>query len=384
MNALKDVFTSTGSKFFAHQEAMINLRNGKGQAITTHLMPTDLCQDTCAFCSVATRDGKVLRFDDMISYVEIVQRFGLKSVIISGGGNPLLYKCPVTKQGISELILALVRRGLEIGLITNGMPLKDYGGRRSYVTLSLEALDSLAWIRVSMAGLDHPRESVEVPDIDTTKTTLGFSYVLHDIYDEPADLNHGKVSTLHDLHSRENIQGRAIYAVDRIPKLTEQIREVVVKHRPAYVRLLPNCLEPHLIAARCELLANMAQLIDPEVAFVQYKPPSAPNACYLGYIHPVLNSDGYVYPCDSVVLAVADLGYKAGVPDHRFANPWRVCHWSEIAGLYEAPVRSLIKDPKTQCPGCVFPKSNLLLEEVVEGRVEPVAPSEQPLHVNFV
>jgi len=123
----------------------------------------------------------------------------------------------------------------------------------------------------------------------------------------------------------------------------------------------------------------MANAIDPKVVFVQYKPPEAPPACYLGYLHPVLNSDGYVYPCDSCVLNKA-----AG---HKFAEPWRICRWDEIAKIYEprAPgdVKSLIKDPSKLCPGCVFTKSNTLLTEIRHTSTPLLAP-QMAEHPNFV
>lgn len=373
--ALKDLYTSSGHKFFAHQEAMQNLRNGKGQPIVTHLMPTDTCQHTCAFCSVATRAGNVLRFSEMTGYLDILLRYGLKAVIISGGGNPLLYKCPETKQGISELIHAITERGLEVGMITNGMKLRDYGGRKTYASLTPEALDKLTWIRISMAGLDHAENTVYVPEIYPAKTTLGFSYVLHDIYMEPADKNHGKVSTMQDLITFDHLLARKRPAVDRLPLLEEQFRVFVTAYKPRYLRLLPNCLEPDLIEARCRMLQGIADRIDPNVVFVQYKPPKAPHACYLGYVHPVLNSDGCVYPCDSCVL-----NETAG---HKFSNPWRVCHWSDVAQLYERPVRSLV-DPQRLCPGCVFTRSNEILESVVDGTADITPPALEPEHVNFI
>jgi hypothetical protein len=131
-----------------------------------------------------------------------------------------------------------------------------------------------------------------------------------------------------------------------------------------------------MISERCDMLQKMADAIDPDVVFVQHKPPAAPNACYLGYIHPVLNCDGYVYPCDSCVLNEA-----AG---HQFNKPWRIAHWSEIGRIYEEPVRSLIKDPKTLCPGCVFTQSNLILEGVVDGTADLTPPAVEPEHSAFV
>lgn len=387
MTTLKDTFTSTGAKFFAHTEAMNNLRNGKGQPISCHVMLTDICNHSCAFCSVQARAGDSLAFDDVLAYLDILRRYGLKAVILSGGGNPILYKCKKTGKNFNDVVDAIHGRGLEIGLITNGMPIKSYLGnfynsqshsfRHSWGTVRPETLDKLAWIRLSLAGLDHVENECYVPDIDPSKTTLGFSYVGHDLYDEPADPHHGKVSTEADLITLDRSKCKPTWFFnDRVPVLTEQIRHYVDTYHPKYVRLLPNCLQPSLIAERVSVMQQMANAINPDVVFVQYKPPAAPNVCLLGAIHPVMNCDGYVYPCDSCVL-----NEEAG---HAFANPWRICHWSEVAQIYEKPLRSFIDNPAERCPGCVFTQSNLLLEKVWKGEIETPAPEVEPFHKNFV
>lgn len=381
--ALKSIFTSDGSKFFAHEEAMRKLRNGQGQPITCHTMITDHCAHQCAFCSVHNRAKNVLPMSTIEGFLKILLRYGLKSVIISGGGNPILYRCPETKAGFNEVVQMMNGMGLEVGLITDGMAMKEYpGGRRSWRTVYPETLDMLTWVRISMAGLDHEEDAVFVPDIDPAKTTLGFSYVYHDIYACPEDDRHGKVSTIEDLIqiagplSEEEKRKRMTAGQDRLPKLTEQMRHYVETYKPRYLRLLPNCLEILRIAGRCEELKRVAEAIDPNVVFVQNKPPQPHTACWLGLIHPVLNSDGYCYPCDSVVL-----NEEAG---HKFASPWRMCHWSEIGQLYERPIKSLIADPQKQCPGCVFGSSNVILDGVVKGTIDATPPAEMPEHVNFV
>lgn len=396
MTALKDTFTSTGHKFFAHTEAMANLRNGKGQPVVTHVMLTDVCQHTCAFCSVQARAGDSLPFDDVMAYIDILRKYGLKAVILSGGGNPILYKCKKTGKNFNDVVNAIHERGLEIGLITNGMPLAQFTTdgpipfgwpsiRMSWKGIRPETLDKLTWIRLSLAGLDHPENECFVPDIDPSKTTLGMSYVAHDIFYEPADPHHGKVSTVRDLITLDRRTCKPPWLFnDRIPMLTEQIRYYVETYNPKYVRILPDCLDVAQIESRCEKIRSMCDAINPNVVFCQHKPPAPPNACYLGYIHPVLNCDGYVYPCDSVVLAAAELGYQKGIPNHKFDDPWRICHWSEIEKLYTDPVHSLIKEPRKQCQGCVFTQSNLILEGVVDGTADITPPAETPVHHNFV
>jgi hypothetical protein len=395
---LLDTFTSTGSKFFHHQQVMEKLRDGRGQPVTCHIMCTDICNHSCAFCSVQARAGDSLKFEEITGFVDILLRYNLKSVILSGGGNPILYKCKDSGANFNDVVNAIHQRGLEIGLITNGMPLRKYqyfgdnfplpredGSqktpgftfRESWGTVKPETLDKLTWIRISMSGLDHEEGEVYVPDIDPSKTTLGFSYVFHDEFTDPAEKHHGKVSRPLDLVGEPT---KVRYAEDRIKDLLTQFTHYTNTYRPAYLRLLPNCLEPDKIAARCDLLKNMAGVVNTrvgrEVAFVQHKPPRAPHACYLGYVHPVLNCDGHVYPCDSCVL-----NETAG---HQFANPWRVCHWSEVARLYEGPVLSLIVDPAKTCPGCVFHKSNEVLQGVADGTIDPSQSCIPVDHANFV
>ena len=384
MKELAQSFTSTGSKFWNHPEALEGLRNGKPRVVVSHLMLTDTCQHTCAFCSVQTREGNTLIPEVIIRYVDQLLPLGLKSVILSGGGNPILYKHKSKDYGdrdwdFNDVVTHLHSKGLEIGVITNGMPMKEYEDgwgttRESWITVRPETLDKLTWVRISMSGLDHKENEVYVPDVDPSKTTLGFSYVAHDIYEVPEEPNHGKVSTPEDL-AEHGGRARSVRTFEeRKDTLMSQIAEIVSRHHPSYVRLLPNCLEVSRIKDRCNQLQEIADSIDPAVVFVQYKPPEAPPACYLGYLHPVLNSDGFVYPCDSCVLNKA-----AG---HKFAEPWRMCRWDQISELYSRPAKSLIKDPSKQCPGCVFTNSNLLLQEVVNG--VPLQPPSPTTHENFI
>jgi len=370
---LAETFTSRGNKFWNHPEAVDGLRNGKPRPVVSHLMLTDTCQHSCAFCSVQTREGNSLTPEIIEGYIETLLPLGLKAVILSGGGNPILYK---QKDGydFNSVVDYLHGVGLEIGVITNGMPLTQYGARRSWKAVKPETLDKLTWVRISMSGLDHKENEVYVPDVDPSKTTLGFSYVAHDIYEVPNEPNHGKVSTPEDLKQWGGKAEAIRTFEDRLPYLTSQIKQIVEKHNPRYVRLLPNCLEPEKIKFRCEQLQEMADMIDASVVFVQYKPPHAPPRCWLGYLHPVLNSDGYVYPCDSCVLNKA--------ANHKFAVPWRVCKWDKIGDLYAAPAHSLIKDPAKLCPGCVFTRSNLLLQEIVDGKEIPAGSEVE--HPNFV
>lgn len=401
--SLNDTFTSTGSKLAWHTEAMQDLKNGKNHPLVSHIMLTDRCQDKCSFCSVSTRGGDTLPFNDVLEYVDILRPFGLRALIFSGGGNPILYKDKVSGKGFNDIVDAMHERGLQMGLITNGITLKDYPvsgmtegemgmefvqtTRKSWVTVKPATLDKLTWIRISMSGIDHERNIVEVPDINPAKTTLGFSYVFADIFEEPNHEQHGQVSTPGDLTTLDRTNFHDRLAMPRIPELTEQIGDYVRKHRPVYCRLLPDCLRPELLAERSDVLRTMANEInatlDYSPVFVQEKPPQAPRVCYMASVHPVLAPSGMVFPCDSVVIAAADVGYKLGIPNHKFDNKWAICHWKEIGKFMSEPIRSPV-NPPVMCKGCLFSKQANLLDGIVNGTINPTPPAEEPQHAFFV
>lgn len=376
ISKLASSFTSDTTKFFWHKDVMEAMKNGEGKPIVTHVMPTDICDKTCGFCSVQRRDKDSLTMNQIKTYLDQLVPLGLKAVIVSGGGNPILTKCKETGAGFNEMIDMIHGMGLQIGLITNGLKMKTYPcGRKSWLTVKPETLDKLTWVRISMAGLDHPEKEVFVPDINPDITTLGFSYVYHDLYVEPGDRWHGKVSTPEDLVTPlVEGDGRVTYAKDRLPWLTDTIRGYVEKYSPRYVRVLPNCLEPPKIPQRCIELQGMADAIDPNIVFVQYKPPAAPKHCWLGWVHPVLTPSGNVLPCDSCCLNPS--------AKHSFANPWVIAQWDNIGEMYKRPIHSLV-DSQRLCPGCVFTRSNEILEYVVNGG-DVIPPDTEPVHSAFV
>lgn len=372
---LKESFTSTGSKLFWHQEAMQKLRDGKGMPIVSHIMPTDVCNSRCGFCSVGERPGDVMPFDWIKGYLDQLCEHGLKAVIYSGGGNPCLWRDPSKKMDFNDLIKHTYDRGLSIGCISNGMPLKEYPcGRKSWRTVSPETLDMLTWCRISMAGIDanHSEQEVFVPDFDRTKCSLGFSWVMADLYEEPSH-KHGWVSTPEDIKT-EMPNRRVIYVEDRMPFIEEKIRYYVETYKPDYLRGLANCLQPDLIDRRHKLLSEMAERVNPDIVFSQWKPPAQPRVpCAKIFPHPVLNCDGFVYPCDSTVLQ--------RTANHRFGSAWRVCRWDEIGELYKNPIRQVI--PNDICPQCVFTEQVELIGAIIGGMETP-APSSEPTHSSFV
>lgn len=370
---LKESFTSTGSKLWHHQEAMQALRDGSGMPIHGWLAAHDNCQHKCFFCSVGERAGDVLSFNIIKQYFTDLRELGLKAVTLSGGGNSIIYKCRETGADFNDLVDFLHGLGLEIGVITNGMPMKDYGGRTSWKSVRPETLDKLTWCRISMSGLDHNHKEQEVfvPDFDPSICSIGFSWIMGDAYEEPSH-KHGWVSTPEDIKT-EMPNRKVVYGIDRLPWIEERIRHYVEKHNPAYCRLLSNCLQPELIPERHRILSEMAERINPQICFSQFKPPRQPKKCWKVLPHPCLNADGFVYSCDSVVLNRD--------ANHQFGSKWRICRAEQIKDLYANP--KAFDMPDGICPGCVFSDQVDLIHGVVNGG-DIQSPSGGVQHVSFV
>ena len=375
MIGMLNEFTSTSSKIAWHRDIIDGLHENRGVPKVSGIFISDICQHKCAFCSTANRLKDVLSLDKISAYLDQLVPLGLKAVILSGGGNPILWRD--AGSDFNDVVNHINSRGLQIGLITNGLKgmVKYPGGRTSWKTVRPETLDKITWIRISLSSWDHGEE-VEVPDINPDITALGGSWIYHDQYLEPLD-RHGKVSRPEDLQTPllfGEEKTRVIWGKDRLPFIKEKLRELLKNHPFTYIRALPNCYEIQKIPQRCSELEQMALDVDPRI-FVQYKPPSPHTVCLLGYSHPVLWPSGDVTPCDSVTLLDQANRSQGG-------KVYVIARWDTIGELYKKPVHSLI-DPMVHCQKCVFGTQNRALDAIWKGAdPQPVGP--EPLHKNFI
>ena len=308
-------FTSTGTKLFNHLDRLSCLQDGIIKPIVAHIMPTSICNLNCPYCSIKSRPLEELDLDDIKHAVTELRKNGLKAVIISGGGEPTLYK------HFDKLINFLDDLDLEIGLITNGTMLTKIN------------LDKITWVRVSIN-----QETIDNLELPVMKNVLGFSYIVS-----------GETK-------------------DTLTKNIDKINILVNKYNPKYVRVLSDCaISNEEIIKTQELIKSVLVNYSNKVFFQQFKLPESPENCYLGYLHPVLYCDGYVYPCDSIVLN-----------DHsnqKFKEKYRICDMGNLEPLLmPKSIKSLVC-PKEDCPNCVFSKQNNLLDSIIN-------PTE--VHKNFI
>jgi MoaA/NifB/PqqE/SkfB family radical SAM enzyme len=172
------------------------------------------------------------------AHLDAVCCFGCRAVILTGGGDPLLY------PHIEWLVDEIRSRGLEIGLITNGTACNLLPG---------EYWSEFAWVRVSWTGAD-----TNIPR-DFIKGTLGFSVVNPD---------------------QETLRKAEFGAI---------VAEA------EYLRVVPDC-RPGRAALNADpsWSKTFLQAKEPRCPNV--------DVCYQAFLRPYLHESGVVYPCDSVTL----------------------------------------------------------------------------------
>ncbi len=244
MKNLENKYTSTGVSLLHHLDVLKSIQDNVWKPIELTLAPIDKCNLNCLFCSVKNRDMDELDFEELKTALRDFRDIGLKSVVLSGGGEPTLYPY------INELIDYIVEWDMEVGLITNGINLNK--------NVTDESLKKLTWIRISLNSLDYVNElDIYLPNID-----VGVSYVWNEKTNE---------------------------------KILNKIENFLTELSVNFVRIVPDCSD---ITKQKEYDTIIKQTIKgKDKFFYQNKDRSLPEFCAVGYIKPYLCPDGNIYMC---------------------------------------------------------------------------------------
>ena len=165
-------YSTWGGKLLQHTDVLHSIQAKKEfKPITIQLAPTEACDSNCPFCSVAWRPvDKKIPWDTLEKGLREFRELGAKSVEITGGGNPLLYKDGSRNiNGVIELAHSL---GYEIGVITNSEKLSRH--------IKPENASKLSWIRISLIKLDEGKNPEDYDFSGFPVEKLGFSYIIYE------------------------------------------------------------------------------------------------------------------------------------------------------------------------------------------------------------
>lgn len=311
--SLEKKYTSTQHKLRQHPDRLLEIGRGIYRPISIALAPTDYCQLSCQFCSVKNRDMDELDLYKAKRAMYDFKMLGAKTIEFTGGGDPTMY------HGINELIRFGNQLGYEMGMISNGVDLKK-----------VVELDKLTWLRLSLNSLDV-YEDIHIPRYNGT---LGFSYVWHE---------------------------------ESNPKIFDKIEDYVKRFDAKYVRVVPNCLNPHDIKKFKDEVGPLVEGKDR--FFVQTKDVDKPESCMIGYLKPFIAPDGYVYHCSATPL----IGRKF---DRRF----QMGPVEDIYQIWDKPKPFDTKD----CQTCFFKEHNEIMKQAKRGELNLEEIIMEVEHKNFI
>jgi organic radical activating enzyme len=344
-------YTSTGVKFWRHQEQMLAFKHDKPNSIvSTHISPEGSCNLKCPYCSVTYRDTHSrIDLDVIKKYVTDLQTIGLKAVILTGGGEPTSYKY------FNELVQWIkYDRGLSVALITNGTLTKR---------IKPKTWKAFSWIRVSINIFDGWETKINLPTEHLSEDCIvGASMVYTSEHENVTD---------------EDMDRNVMFG--KVAKIADRINA-------KYVRVLPNCLlEQRDLFAMHKSLDKVLENFNDERFFHQHKIHGKPknSTCSQAYFRPYLSEEihketgkpGAVYPCDSVVLNDSFAF---------FASQYQICHASDILKFFNREIKMKFNATK-RCDGCVFTDSVNMLHDWKTGKIDEFDKYQEPLnHEEFV
>jgi hypothetical protein len=352
---LTQKYSTWGDKLLQHADVLHSIQHHKEfKPITIQLAPTEVCDSDCPFCSVAGRPLKSsMKFDKLEQCLRDFRTLGAKSVEITGGGNPLLYRDKEAGKNINDVIRLAADLGYDIGIITNSHNLKQ---------LDPVLFDKISWIRVSLIQLDEGKNPEDYNFCGFPESKLGLSYIIYE--------TGGVVDALS--RTKRAYQGTTAETIHRIARVVELNPGV------KFVRIAGNCLIKGNNANVRSEYKEIIDAIDTHQKFfikdIGYDDSPFDDGCYVGLIrpyvaaHPQGNGEYYVYICTSHVLntRVYDLDYAlCEVRD--ILKTWAECNerYKMFGYPYEIKCNGG-SDWCSSCNFCYYKFNNKLLHTVAQ------------------
>lgn len=309
--------TSNDIKLYKHLDRLQLLQNGVASPVLLIISPTNKCNLNCDSCCFSDRDKSLeLDYEYLKDCLIQFKNLGIKSVELSGGGQPTLYK------HINELIDFIYDDlKLDLGMNTNVISLSPI----------IDQANKFKWIRLSLNFLD-------------VNMFRASSFI--DKVEKQINL----------LQSSTNVT--ACYVVSKNLR-TMHLKEVIsfAEENKIYTRLAPDCIQKQ------EGILNLIEEIKPfvkdsEYCFVSdfnvYFNERVDNFCAMHFLKPFLFTDGFVYVCPSFELA------EENTKD--VSDKFRVCKGNEAYKYYSENFEIF----NHSCSYCKYAKQNEILYSVLK------------------
>lgn len=365
------------TKLAHHPDQLAAFRAGQILApVQIHLMPQNLCNHDCSFCSYRISNWKNSeQFDDKEQIPwPLLQRtlrearaLGTKAIELTGGGEPMIYG---HVDGLLELIREL---GFDLGLVTNGTAVTkaradfigampawkwvrvsiDAGRRSTYEKVRAVGPGhwDRAWLAVQMLAEERDRRAMQ----GDREIRVGTGFVVtNENYDEVYEF-----CRIAKRYRADNVRlsvrfgpgGNGYYAPGTLARAEEQARAAEAEFND------DDFAVHNLIGER--VLNQTATVQD-------YEP------CYTMRLLCVIGGDAKVYSC--CTLAFNPSGELGDLRKEPFTELWARQQRTRFEGFQ-------VRD-RCRCQ-CLYERRNRAMIEMVDSGQMPAADAAQP-HRNFV
>lgn len=270
----QDVYKSGIGKLITNLDRIVEFKERNIlRPITLDVSPTNQCNLNCSFCSVRDRPkDEVLFLGQALATTRQYMEMGIRSVVLTGGGEPTMW------EYFNQYVIRCKDIfQLKLGLITNGLKLKD---------IAPDILGRFDWIRVSLSGLDVGI----VPDLSNIPSCVDVSLNYVWVKDNP----HAEkvLEVIPDL-------------LKKYPKISavKIERDIFSKE---YFGEIDTCNIRILKGEDDRIFFNSKNI---DTLFL-------PKVCYMGWVKPHLDAGNQVYRC----VCSAFTGRKLD-PRHQMPTP---------------------------------------------------------------
>lgn len=236
----------------------------EGKILPRHVQisPTNKCNLNCSFCSCSNREkSDEISKDRMSILIDSIGKNNCVGVTITGGGEPSVY------PHINWMIETLSKKGIKIGLVSNGIPIRN---------IKAKNLKLLTWVRISFSD-DRTYNDKFIDNMKYLKDSgsdCAFSYVI---------TNPFNIDNICDIIQFANT------------------------HTFTHVRLVWDIYSPGKLETETKIKLELSQrgISDDLVIYQRRDEFSKGNPrCLISLLKPLIASNGFIYPCCGVQYAL--------------------------------------------------------------------------------
>ena len=235
----------------AIRSSNVHIRSSGISPISINLDLTTACNFACPHCVdlQVLNTGDMLAFENVKTMLDILHSEGLRSVILIGGGEPVLHR------HFGDIVRYIKGLGMQVAIVTNG-------SRMNKIIEVCDCLDEKDWIRLSLdAGTNDSFQIIHRPKIKVS---------LEDIYNSVrkiVDINKSVSMGLSCIAIWEGckVNGTELLDnIDEIPKAVQLAKESGFTYfsvKPCLVRLEDSKQESLLFGVNEEQASKIADRI---------------------------------------------------------------------------------------------------------------------------